>query len=235
MKRCNHCDSPKPPEAFHRSRTQADGRHRTCAECVSAQKRMAYHADPEKFKARTAARRDPIKNAAAAAAWRRKNWERFKALKKSWRLRHREQRRPILAEAKRRYRQKYRARVAAYEAQYRRKNRDRINAHNRSERGRLKSRKASAIRRARKRAATIGPVDFKAIYKRDGGRCWICWRTLPLQLVHFDHVIPLAKGGEHSEDNLRVACQPCNDRKLDRLPTPALIVEIREEVLGMVA
>ena len=33
----------------------------------------------------------------------------------------------------------------------------------------------------------------------------------------------LSKGGEHSEENIRVACQPCNDRKLDRLPTPELI------------
>jgi 5-methylcytosine-specific restriction endonuclease McrA len=48
--------------------------------------------------------------------------------------------------------------------------------------------------------------------------------------AHFDHVIPLARGGEHNAENIRTACRSCNDRKLDRMPTPALIARIGEEV-----
>lgn len=90
--------------------------------------------------------------------------------------------------------------------------------------------------RAKKLGLTSGAVDYTAIYERDGGRCWICNLTVgPLKAAHFDHVIPLAKGGQHAPDNIRVACPACNRRKAGRLPTPALIAAIREEVLGQAA
>jgi 5-methylcytosine-specific restriction endonuclease McrA len=32
-----------------------------------------------------------------------------------------------------------------------------------------------------------------------------------------DHVIPIARGGEHSLENIRVVCWSCNSRKRDRV------------------
>lgn len=237
MKRCCRCGSSKPPESFYRNNQSPDGRAPLCAECARAEKRVAYAAEPAKYKARVAAyrRANPGKAAAVSEAWRRRNWERFKAGKKAWRKKNPAKLRALYREYARRRRARYPRRIADYRLAYRAKNRDRINEQRRGERARLTSRKASALRRARKRAAAVGSVDFKAIYARDGGRCWICWRTIPLALTHFDHLIPLARGGEHSENNIRVACQSCNDRKSDRMPTPALIAEIHERVLGIAA
>jgi len=90
-------------------------------------------------------------------------------------------------------------------------------------------------RRAMQLAATVGPVNLPAVFDRDGGRCWICWRSLTIEHTHFDHVIPLSKGGEHSEDNIRVSCAPCNLRKRDHLPTPELIARIHKETLAVSA
>jgi 5-methylcytosine-specific restriction endonuclease McrA len=35
------------------------------------------------------------------------------------------------------------------------------------------------------------------------------------KVLQIDHVQPLAKGGSHTYDNLRVACAVCNCRKSD--------------------
>ncbi|QOH59936.1 hypothetical protein C6Y44_27815 (plasmid) [Rhodococcus rhodochrous] len=37
--------------------------------------------------------------------------------------------------------------------------------------------------------------------------------------LHFDHVVPLARGGEHSNDNLRPAHAGCNLRKGSSMPS----------------
>ncbi len=66
-------------------------------------------------------------------------------------------------------------------------------------------------RRARKKGATIKPVDEAAIYERDGHMCMYCGTTR--RKLTIDHVVPLASGGSHREDNLVVACGSCNSSK----------------------
>ena len=68
-----------------------------------------------------------------------------------------------------------------------------------------------AARRARKLSQFVEDVDPIAVWKRDKGICGIC--HLPIawdEGFHVDHVIPLAKGGEHSYANVQVAHPTCN-------------------------
>lgn len=64
------------------------------------------------------------------------------------------------------------------------------------------------------------------VIARDGLFCRYCGRELeekgewPL-FPTLDHVVPRAQGGEHTVENLVVACQPCNQRKKDRTPEQA--------------
>lgn len=75
-------------------------------------------------------------------------------------------------------------------------------------------RRAKDARRARLAGAPrIERIDRESIIMRDGSRCYLCGSDLPRQAITLDHVIPLARGGAHAEDNLRVACRPCNSRK----------------------
>lgn len=55
------------------------------------------------------------------------------------------------------------------------------------------------------------------IWQRDKGRCHLCGEPVALQVMHLDHVIPRALGGEDHERNLRVAHRACNLSKGDRL------------------
>lgn len=74
-------------------------------------------------------------------------------------------------------------------------------------------------------------IDLKRLYVRDGGVCWLCktacdWNDYRRTETAFiagenypsiDHVIPLAKGGSHSWDNVRLAHRGCNTKKSDRV------------------
>ena len=73
-----------------------------------------------------------------------------------------------------------------------------------------KRRKNNRRYRARKNNVAIGSVDEAAIYEHDGYMCIYCGATEDLTL---DHLIPLIKGGAHTEDNLVVACRGCNSSK----------------------
>lgn len=70
-----------------------------------------------------------------------------------------------------------------------------------------------ARRRARKLGATTDKVSRASVYDRDGGKCHICGKKVDPKHWHLDHIIPLARGGEHSYRNVAVSCPKCNMRK----------------------
>lgn len=72
-------------------------------------------------------------------------------------------------------------------------------------------------RRALKAGATAGRVDRREIILRDQSICHICGTKCEPHEIHLDHVIPLAKGGAHSPENVKVAHARCNLDKKDLL------------------
>lgn len=72
------------------------------------------------------------------------------------------------------------------------------------------------MRRARKKTTQVEPVVYATILLEHGRICHIC--GLPIgDDLHFDHVIPLSKGGPHIAANIRPAHALCNLRKKDKL------------------
>jgi 5-methylcytosine-specific restriction endonuclease McrA len=98
------------------------------------------------------------------------------------------------------YRENHPQQIAESRAQYRRANPEAVAAH-------------TQRRRARQAGAYVGDVDFKRIYKRDRDICYLCGRKVKKSERHLDHVIPLSRGGAHSEDNIRVTHARCNLKK----------------------
>lgn len=75
-----------------------------------------------------------------------------------------------------------------------------------------------AARRARLRNAFVENVDAQVVYERDEGICGLCDIAVDPTDYHVDHIIPLAKGGEHSYKNVQLAHPSCNLTKGDKLP-----------------
>jgi hypothetical protein len=71
--------------------------------------------------------------------------------------------------------------------------------------------------RAHKRAGQFGVarlrLDYVALHERDLGRCYLCGQAVPLEVASWDHVVPLASGGPHIDENVRTAHVLCNARK----------------------
>lgn len=94
-----------------------------------------------------------------------------------------------------------RKRRRVYEAEYRRAHPDKMRAQGSARRAR--------VAMAPRVTLTAGQWEFIKRYHKH--RCYYCGAT-PKRLTK-DHIIPLAKSGPHSMDNIVPACQSCNSKK----------------------
>lgn len=75
----------------------------------------------------------------------------------------------------------------------------------------------------RERAAAVERIDPASIYLRDRHTCRLCGKRLAMaktvphpKAPTLDHILPLAKGGEHTRANVQAAHFLCNSTKGDR-------------------
>jgi len=93
---------------------------------------------------------------------------------------------------------------------------------------------AQQRRRALKAGAPAERVLRLDILNRDGPNCALCG-TETIQPIyknpnsidrHYDHIVPLSRGGIHAMSNLRILCAHCNLRKKSRLDSEFLAPSI---------
>lgn len=193
MKRCPSCDDSKPLDGFHRDKSSRDGRCTTCKACANARARR----------------------------WRAENLERAKAGDRAYYLSHREE---VGARAKAHYADNRESRKASI-ADWQRRNPEKVLAYGRAhhakdpEYQRARSRRYyeankhrwldySAQRRVREGSAS--PEVQSRIAELRTQSCAYCDST---QQIEIDHIVPLARGGTHTPENLAPACRSCNRSK----------------------
>jgi 5-methylcytosine-specific restriction endonuclease McrA len=174
---------------------------------------------PDKVRAADARRRDrPVARLAArqrAATWRAGNVERHRENARRWAQAHPDE---------------VRARSRAYFAAHRVDYAAKLRQWKRANRSAL--REQQARRRARMLANGYERVDYAAIRARDGDMCHICRAPVSPGDMHFDHVVPLARGGPHTAANIRVSHAACNLRKGARLIAEGGDVLLTRELRG---
>ena len=153
-------------------------------------------------------------------AWKAANPERVVAHRRSFRTRHPER----VREWDRRYREASTDIRAAQAAAYYLRNVEKIKARSRDWE-KANPEKVSEKRqryRARLKNAAEGPVDVDALWT---GLCNICGDPIDVSLRKpdlmcrsIDHIIPLSKGGTHTQDNLAWVHLLCNLRKGNKIP-----------------
>lgn len=76
-------------------------------------------------------------------------------------------------------------------------------------------------RRARAYGSRTEPVDLKAVLAgyvaEHGFVCHICGWEISEGQMHFDHIVPLNRGGADVAENIALAHSTCNTWKTDRL------------------
>jgi hypothetical protein len=55
------------------------------------------------------------------------------------------------------------------------------------------------------------------VVRRDGQVCADCRVNIPDDQIEFDHIIPIARGGPTTTENLRILCRSCNRKKSEGL------------------
>lgn len=122
--------------------------------------------------------------------------------------------------------QENKERRRAYMADYMRKNRAKLVARAKAwkqanpERAKVLASHSSHIRRTR--LSNTSEAEHKQTLKimaaerqKKSHVCYYCQKRFR-GTMHWDHIIPVSKGGRHSPDNICVACEPCNLSKADR-------------------
>ena len=155
-------------------------------------------------------------------------YERRRAYHARYRAEHKAQKRAWnIANAKRqrdnliKWKQKNKVRHAVKRAAYRKANKAKIRAYHLAnlEQGREIRRRCRARRRG---LPILNPKLIVSWEKRwralERVRCYWCLGTFEPKDCHVDHIVPVAKGGQHAIENLCISCSECNWHKHDKLP-----------------
>lgn len=196
-KTCGTCGETKPLASFG---TKLGKPLPHCKTCMAARDRARRAANPERFRE---VERQRYANGGREAKL---------ASARDWYARNQQHN----LDRRRTYYYANPEKMAGQTARWRAKNPERAAELGRADR---------AVRRARKVAN--GPVELIThgeIGERDNWTCGLCHLAVDPALkwphIHsrvLDHIIPLARGGTHTRDNVRIAHWLCNARKSARL------------------
>ncbi|MCG6929982.1 MAG: HNH endonuclease [Desulfofustis sp.] len=73
------------------------------------------------------------------------------------------------------------------------------------------------IRREKARARDLRKTRWWQ-QKTASGECYYCGRRVGIKALTMDHLVPLARGGRSTRDNLVPCCKECNTKKKTLLP-----------------
>lgn len=188
----------------------------------------AAHPERIKEQAKSYSERNKAQIASKSAAKRKANPEKSKDNDRKWRANHKEVRRMNCKKWQAENRDKVR--------NYRKANQDRRNEYNRkwisenteAHRAMIRRWKAENAdkelakghrHRARKKINStpeqLASADAKIKELKSSvlAKCAYCEKEFPTKILAIEHIIPLAKGGPHSAENLTLACKSCNSSK----------------------
>ena len=215
-KTCVRCGETKPTAEFHNRSVAFDGLNAACKVCACAARRAGRNAEREHAYGRQWREANPGYSAKTAKAWREANPERRKANHDRWASENAER----LAQAKRAWYEANREWVLSWAARNPEGAKAKLERYTQRHPDRRLA--AENRRKAAKRGARISAIDLDSLWT---GRCGLCGEDLsrdqawphPLSRS-LDHIMPLSRGGAHSQDNLQWTHLRCNVSKGAKTP-----------------
>lgn len=236
MSICSICGSDKPQIEFEKSKQTKTGRTKRCLVCNAKRTKKWRKDNPELVEKMALSRVEYFKE------WERKpeTRKRRSELRAMWRKEN-----PGIAhsrDAKSRERESWKQYHAEYKKQHALEisnwhannyKRNRIEILTRNDKW-LKSNPDKARvyvqnRRNRKSGGKLTSGLVLRLMEQQQGKCVYCKRELSETGYDMDHIMPLAKGGKHEDENIQLLCPTCNGRKHAKLP------EFFERQMGIAA
>ena len=75
----------------------------------------------------------------------------------------------------------------------------------------------ASVRRERAKARELRKTRWWQ-QKTSAGKCYYCGKKVVFKNITMDHLVPIARGGRSTKDNLVPACKDCNTKKKSMLP-----------------
>lgn len=212
LKQCSQCEMLLDVSLFYSDTRTYDGLRPSCKDCLGSVNKAWRDKNPEYLRAYSAAYRLHNKDAICRMnrAWRAKNLESARRKSREWIRDNPDKANRARREWASRNPDKLRLKNREYRARNIEAMREKSRAYWRNN---PEARRANRRnRRARLRAAGghVSAAEWQSILDRFNGKCAKCGAS---ENIHMDHVVPLAKGGRHSIDNVQPLCQTCNLRK----------------------
>jgi len=201
--------------AWYAANSQKINAARAALYAANPEKAKAWaKANPERDKANKAAYRaaNPEKVSAANAAWRASNPEKYKATQAVWRAANPEKIKRYAASPER---------AKAYAVAYRAANPEKVKAaiskwmaaHPSAWRIYRQNRRARKLENGGKLSRGLSAKLFKL----QRGKCPCCKKPLG-EDFHLDHIMPLARGGSNTDNNIQLLRASCNQQKSAKDP-----------------
>ena len=236
---CYKCKNNLSINNFHKQSRSTDGLGNVCKNCKRIQDKEYREQNKEKIdlKSKEYRKNNKEKIALKDKKYSEQNKEVISKKRKEYRERNKEQ----LAE---RRKQKYHSASEEEIALRKKKKKDYLkNAPEHvkqrkreydkkyfaSERGKNVLKNSLHKRRAQMLSSCDNTITLDALenlVKEQNYTCKWCNKPLNYELpkqIHLDHIIPLAKGGIHSIDNVCWSCASCNFKKSSKLPDEFIV------------
>lgn len=217
-KKCSKCKEDRHVSCFTKDKRNNDGFQSQCELCRKELKDRWKNKNREKYNASNRAYYQKIKDKHLQRTrdWKLRNrdWyleqQREYAKQRYAENREEEIRKSLL------YRQNNYEKYIAYQRRWSAENKNYFRQWR--EENNDKRREYLSRRRSKQSENSVGSVSYEKILQGWGFICHICNREIENRSdLHFDHVIPISKGGAHSEENIRPAHSRCNIRKGSKL------------------
>lgn len=227
-KECSSCKKilPVDIEHFAPRKLTRDGFNGRCRICCSIHNKQ--YCEQNKEKVAKSRKKYSAEHKEESKKYRKEHREESKKYKKQYYIDNKDKisngrkiyylsnRAKIISKAKQWY-EVNKEHKAIYDEQYNEKNKDRISKRksNYKKNNRIKFTISNQRREARKKQLpeTLTIEQWEKVKQYFNNKCAYCGRELPLAQ---EHVVPVAKGGEYTHDNIICACQSCNSSKNDR-------------------
>jgi len=235
---CTKCKTEKSLGEFHNKKVNKDGKNNLCKACKKEQAHEYYVANMVRENAKSIAyqRLNREKCIETGKKYRERNLERLKAKSNSYKKAHPE----YIKEYNSMYRETNKEKAKVEWKKYYEKNKlqlcqshrehhknnpqvrkeynqtqrrkDIAKTYRKSERGRVSERNMKHKRRTLTKQGDVTTEQLLTL-KNTAKTCFYCDCDLTIVKAHIDHLVPLARGGEHTISNLVMACATCNTRK----------------------